>query len=444
VRAEVSADDVSLTCSYASPFISYLDHLLIDMSDTIASQSDGREEQLDPGEICGLIVYVRNYGATAADAQFELSTSDPYVAVRQSTADIGGVPSGGVADNLKSPFVVEAYSYAPRGRMADMTLTVAHGGTVTVSHFPLCVGPRHFLVWDPTPDATSGPVIYRTLRGLGFSGKYATTLTAGALADCQSLWASLGITPNNCLVSAESDEAQAIVAFLERGTSAYLEGGDIWFHDPAIGGYDFGPLFGLMSYSDGGGSMYQVVGEPGTFTEGMLMSHHGETTSIDRLTPAGTGYRLMRNNAPSYYVMIANDAGSYRTVGSSIEFDAMRDGSYPSTKATLADRIMFFFLQRDPQGVDPAGMSARTLRLILAPNPCTPGTLLNCRIPGHGAAALDLYDASGRRLRTLLPGPLAPGEYHLRLDAGTLAPGCYFVGTPDGGPRGGSKLLVLH
>jgi len=445
VRAEVSADDISLTCDHAAPVVSYLDHSLVAVHRAFSRPFSAGGRTIAPGDTAGLVLSLRNYGSVATDARVTLSTADPYLEIHKSTAELGTILTGAIVDNQHSPFVISVLVPAPLGRLMDMIVSVSHDGTTTVSHFPLCIGSRHFLVWDPTVDASSGPVIYRTLQGLGYSGRYTTTLTAEALADCQTLWASLGVYPLNRSVPAGSPEAQAIGTFLAEGGGAYLEGGDVWHHDPPLGGHDFRPLFGLDSYSDGWGSMYQVVGEPGTFTEGMLMSHHGETNSIDRLGPRSTSFRLMRNNAPTYHVMIANDPGPYCTIGSSIEFASMRDATYPSTKAEFARQCMFFFLLRDPQQVDPGtGPGSALTRVVLAPNPCVAGTLLSCRVLSEGQARLDLYDAGGRFRRTLLPGLLAPGPHQLWLDTKTLGPGCYFVGTSNVPSAKGSKLLIVR
>ncbi len=405
----------------------------------------GDARRFDPGETAALILRLRNYGASTSTARVELTTTDPYVAILAGTADYGPVPAGGVVSNLEDILLLRVSPDAPEGWQAELTATVAHDGGTTVSRFSQCVGRRHFLVWDPTFDASSGETIYRTLRGLRFSGRYATALNPAELADCQSVWISLGVRPYNWTVQLGSGEAQAIGAFVAGGGCAYLEGADIWYADPASGAHDFGPLFKITAYHDGSGDLYQVVGDPGTFAAGILMSYLGENNSIDRLSPILPAFRLCRNNAPTYGCVIAQDNGTSRTVGASIEFAGLRDGQYPNTKSELALRIMRFFIPNNPQGMDPTFTPGpRSLSLDLTPNPWTRGTALHCRARGGGLERLDLYDAAGRRLGTLHEGPLSPGMHTLQPEAGSLAPGCYFVGPPDAGKRGAVKLVVLR
>ena len=388
---------------------------------------------------------MRNYGASTSTAQLVLSTTDPYVTVLAGVADYGAIPTGAVVTNLEDNLLIHMSPETPEGWQADLTVTVTHDGGTTVSHFSQFVGRRYFLVWDPTSDASSGKVIYQTLRALRFSGRYTTALTSAELADYQTVWGSLGIRPYNWIVQADSDEAQAITAFVTAGGSAYLEGGDVWYADPSTGGHDFRPLFKVTGYSDGSGDLYQVVGDTGAFAEGILMSYLGENNSIDRLSPTSPAFRLWRNNAPTYGCAIAWDSGARRTVGTSIEFAGLHDSQPPNTKRELALRIMRFFVPPNPQDVDPTVMPATQAPVLdLAPNPWTRGMALHCWAHGGELTRLDLYDATGRRLRTLHQGPLAPGMHPLRLEPGSVAPGCYFVGPPDAGRRGAVKLVVLR
>ncbi len=73
------------------------------------------------------------------------------------------------------------------------------------------------------------------------------------------------------------------------------------------------------------------------------------------------------------------------------------------------------------------------------PNPCNPGTMIRYQLPAPGRIRLDLYDLSGRRVRTLVDGPRPAGEQAVLWagddDAGRpVASGIYLyvLTTPDG------------
>jgi hypothetical protein len=68
----------------------------------------------------------------------------------------------------------------------------------------------------------------------------------------------------------------------------------------------------------------------------------------------------------------------------------------------------------------------------VAPNPARAGAALRFGLPAAGRAALALFDAAGRRVRTLAEGERAAGEYALAWDgrdeSGAAAPsGLYFI-----------------
>ncbi|OQX50746.1 MAG: hypothetical protein B5M53_11830 [Candidatus Cloacimonas sp. 4484_209] len=68
----------------------------------------------------------------------------------------------------------------------------------------------------------------------------------------------------------------------------------------------------------------------------MSFSYSGENNWIDHISPMGSGFLIFENSSPAYDCGVANDAGTYRTVGTSFEFGGLTNGSPPST-------IMHFF-----------------------------------------------------------------------------------------------------
>jgi len=127
-----------------------------------------------------------------------------------------------------------------------------------------------------------------------------------------------------------------------------MEGGDVWYYDPGIGGYNFAPLFGINPVADGYGDLSTIQGVSGTFTEGMSFSYEGENNYIDHIDATGSGFVIFSNLSPSYNCGVANDAGIYKTVGTSFEIGGLQDGIYPSTKENLVASIMGFFIASFP------------------------------------------------------------------------------------------------
>jgi hypothetical protein len=120
----------------------------------------------------------------------------------------------------------------------------------------------------------------------------------------------------------------------------------------------------------------------------------------------------------------------------------------------IGDLIYVFQNQGQPIGLPPGpgGAPPADLRLLAPfPNPTAGEVLIGFEAPGNaGPITLSLYDAAGRRIRTLVDGPAPAGgrgrvERDGRTDLGVpVATGVYLVRL-DGKPGGvASRLLVVR
>ena len=396
----------------------------------------------DPGELIDLILTLKNFGDGATGVAATLTSTDPYVMIHSGSADFGDIPLGGVASNDSDPFVVQSSASARRGHTACFTLTVTHPAGQTVSEFRLPIGPREFLVWDASPDGTSGPTMAGLLQTLGYSGGFTPTLDWVDPARYHAIFVSVGIYPSNYLIRNGSPEANTLINHLAGGGAIYLEGGDVWYYDPSIGGYDFRPVFGISSYNDGGGDLHQVVGQAGTFTEGMTFIYGGENDYIDRLNPYGGSQMVLANSSPYYGCVIANDPGGYRTIGASFEFAGLGDALPPSTRLELMQAYMEFLLPVDPQAA-PEVSIATFLLSHSRPNPLRRTSELELMLPRAADVRMDLIDAAGRCVQTIAAGRHAAGPHRLQIDGRALNPGIYFLRTRVGTETIARRCVVV-
>ncbi len=314
---------------------------------TVTLQDAGGDGVADPGEQVTLYAAARNDGHLAlSGVTGVLRTQDPYLVLLDSTADYGTIAVGNEVQG--SGFVFRSDPSTPLHHQATLTVTWTSGFYAFTDTLQVTIGAGgHFLVWDPDPNHSSGPVIYSILRdSLGYVGDYTTNLAdyADELSSYQSLFVCVGIYSNNYRILEGSDEAQWIEDYLAAGGNVYLEGGDVWYYDPAsAGGHDFGPSFGIHATADGSGDLSTVEGQNGTFTQGMSFTYSGENNWIDHLEPdGGTAFLILANASPSYGCGVANDAGTYRTVGLSFELAGLSAGT--ATRSELLQAIMDFFL----------------------------------------------------------------------------------------------------
>ncbi len=199
-----------------------------------------------------------------------------------------------------------------------------------------------YLVWDLDPNHSSGPVVDSLLMELGYTGRYSMNPNmADSLRQFRSVWLFVGMYPDNYVVGEGTAVADSLEAYIQSGKPAYLEGGDVWYYDPTQSGHDFGPTFGIDGTDDGTGDLSTVEGVAGTFTEGHSWSYGGENNYVDHLAATGTGFEILRNPSAGYTCGIANDAGTYRTVGLSFELGGLQDGT--STRRDLVQEIATFF-----------------------------------------------------------------------------------------------------
>jgi hypothetical protein len=77
------------------------------------------------------------------------------------------------------------------------------------------------------------------------------------------------------------------------------------------------------------------------------------------------------------------------------------------------------------------------------PNPFNPATTINFAIPRSGIVVLQVYDASGRQIKTLINGELQKGVYNVTFNAEKLSSGVYFYTLKADGFTETKKMLLV-
>ncbi|MBN3035820.1 MAG: T9SS type A sorting domain-containing protein, partial [Bacteroidales bacterium] len=152
-------------------------------------------------------------------------------------------------------------------------------------------------------------------------------------------------------------------AYLNQGGSLYMEGGDTWYYDDQTAVH---AMFNINATSDGSSDMSTVLGQAGTFTEGMSFPYNGENNWMDHIEPVSPAFKILQNQSPSYGTGVAYDAGTYKTIGTSHEFGGLQDGASPSTKEELM-REYLIFLGVIPEGVT-AGFTSNATQICTGDN----------------------------------------------------------------------------
>ena len=442
--AKVFADDVVINYTGTQLYLLFTKSTVYDAR----GNNNGR---LDPGESVSLTATLKNIGgASFTNLSSTLSSTDPYITVTDNSGYFGSIGIDATKENNGDPYVVAASASTPQGHSAAFRLITTQGAWADTFFFNLCVGTYQYLVWNADLTPTPGNVVDSLLIALGYAGIKTTTLPPTDLGMYQAIFVLLGIYPNNLVISASSAEATALVNYLNSGGRMYMEGGDCWYYDPLVGGYNFCPLFGIYASADGSTDLGPIAGQSGTFTNTMDFGYAGENSFMDHIDPTGTGFLIFLDTDNLYNCGVANDVGIYRTVGTSFELGALTDGSGVSTRKALVDSIMHFF------GINLIGveetpkLEAERIHLQVSPTL----TKTNIKITfgtGHRAErmGLKIFDATGRLVKDLVPTvySLLPTSvtWDRTDEIGKKVPaGIYFVHLIAGNDRQVEKIILVE
>lgn len=442
--AKVFADDVSLEYKGTDPYITFL-------GTTVYDGGGNNNGFLDPGETADLTATLRNIGGVDFTAlNTTLYCSDSYITINDNSGYFGSLPIDSTKENTSDRYTITASASAPEGHAAACQIIVADGGFVDSIATTIYIGKKHYYLWNPDPTPTQGQYMHTTLQALGYSGDYGTALAAD-LNIYQAVLVTLGIYPYEYIITSGSAEATEILNFLQQGGRVYMEG-NTWYIDPVyFGGHDFGPVFGidgLMYYYNAMGPM---TGQSGTFTNSMSFTYSQEAIEYnDYVNATATGFVIFDDTDNGYHVAVANDAGTYRTVGSCFQLGCLVDATPPSTRATLIDSIMTF-LGVGVVGVEDQprkGISQYAELVSAFPNPCTEELTIFYSISSSIDVSLSVHDITGRTVRTLTTKQHTPGRYTVtwtsRDDMGREVPaGVYFVRLEAGTSCAIQKIVVL-
>ncbi len=286
----------------------------------------------------------------------------------------------------------------------------------------------------------TGSAIMAILDSKGLSYNYTTSWPAD-MTGYEAVFIALGVYSQNYSLS--TTQANELVAYLNGGGQAYMEGGDCWAYDSSSSVYN--GYFGVDGTGDGGNDLSTVNGVAGTMFDGMSFSYTGGNSYIDHMAATGSGEVVFRNPSDLQGCGVANDEGTYRTIGCSFEFGGLVDAA--STKDDALTAILDFFGLIDTAVEDElVGMAFRLEQN--RPNPFNPTTTIAFELPARGEAELAVYNAAGRRVPRPEPGLLEAGRHTAtwngkNADGETVASGIYFFRLTRDGESMNRKAVLL-
>ena len=373
--------------------------------DALVSGGNGNGS-FEAGETVGIMVRLKNIGSAGIDSvRATIRSVSPFSGILDSTGYYNHIGHDSAAINTLDSFIIFNDSLTPIGMIIDYILTLRTGYYSDTVHFTLTVGKKAYYIWNPDPTPASGVNIDSTLQSLGYAGELGSNLPVN-LGKYRTLFICTGVYPNKYVIRDTSLAARSIRDFLVIDSGrVYLEGGDVWWYDPAYNnGYHFDSLFGLNATADGNSDMGPVTGIAGAFTAGMNFNYGGENNWMDHISPT-TGVLIFRDADNNYDCGVAHDAGAYRTVGVSFELGLLVDAAPPSTRQTLLDSIMHFFgISNEQEIVEQRKFyGPLRFRINLFPTPFQNRTRIDLALTAPASTKITAYDIAGREMAVLLP-----------------------------------------
>ena len=417
-------------------------HLLL--SNYIVDDEGGNDNgKIDPGETVDIIVTLINNGDYIAQNVTGVIDADTaYISIDDSTANFGTIA---ISDTATGTFTITAKETVPAGQDLDINLNVSsNNGTYTNSYvMNFIIGQIPILVLDLDGNTNSGPVIQTAIEDAEAISEYSTEFPED-LSDYTSVFVCLGTYNSNHVLTVE--EGQLLADFLNTGGSIYMEGGDTWAFDNQTVVHT---MFNINGVDDGDNDLGTILGIYGTFTEDMNFNFSGDNSYIDHLEPISPAVLIFENQSPSYGSAVAHDAVDYKTIGSSFEFGGLDDGTYPSTKEEYMIRILNFFngiytdIEKDNIVLlnDELGPNY--------PNPFNDLTTINYTLNNSSNIQLDIFDLTGKMIKTLVNEFKNVGKHNVTWDArdnyGNSVPcGIYFYRLKTGSSLQTKKMILSN
>jgi PKD repeat protein len=334
VLFEVSATDgTDIWLSYLSipghaPVLEYVDFMILDPT----GNNNGK---IDPGETVDIVVTVENLGSSEAyNILGQLSVTDPYLTINTTNVNYGNLTGG---NSVAGSFSATASPSTPAGHTVNLSVVFnADLGITGTGSFSLVIGQIPVLIIDLDGNNNSAIHMEASLQDVEVAYEKLTSFPSD-LNLYSTVFVCLGVYSNNHVLT--SAQGQQLAAYLNNGGNLYMEGADTWYYDPTTPVHS---MFNINPVADGSGDMSVVVGQSGTFTEGMTFNYNGDNNYMDRIEPIAPAVKILQNQSPSYGTGVAYDAGAYRTIGTSHEFGGLTDGASPSTKVELMQEYLNF------------------------------------------------------------------------------------------------------
>jgi len=403
---------------------------MVTIDDSQGGNGNGR---LDPGETAELMIPLVNNGhCDAANTVATLASTSGDIVINTGSANIGILATG---DTYIATFSITVSEDVNPGTSVDFEFNADAEGYIANLEFFLVAGQIPVLIVDLDPNNSSAFEMSNCLSNLSVGSETESSIPDN-LEMYSSVFVCLGIYGDNHTLS--DAEGQALADYLNVGGNLYMEGGDTWFYDAQTAVH---PMFGITGEEDGSDDLVNILGQDGTFTEGISFNYSGENNWIDHISPNGNAFMIFKNESPEYGTGVANIGTSYRSIGCSHEFSGLDDDTY--TKDYLMFKYLEFFgIDAVWVGLEEMDLSESTISIY--PNPVNNTSSIHVLVPEKGVLGLSVYNSTGQLIEKMADNTVAEaGEHSFVFDASNLPGGIYHCILTSGNQKISKKIVVI-
>jgi hypothetical protein len=303
---------------------------------TVSDSAGNNNGKIDPGENVVLTVKATNTGNSQAYAVMgTLVPNNSYLTILSGPQVYGEIDSNQI---ISARFNAVAAAQVPAGQpvLIDFSMTAEHGITGS-GNINIIIGQIPAVIVDMDPNHNSADSILKCMQNIGINAQIVTAFPTD-LNIYSSVFVCLGTYSQNYKLTAP--QGQQLADYLNTGGMLYMEGGDTWYYDTKTAVH---PMFNIQGLADGTGNLNTIVGQSGSMGDGMTFVFNGENNYIDQLGAVSPAVVMFKNTNPVYGTVVENNAGTYRTVGSSLEFGGLANGTGICVRDTLLKKILTFF-----------------------------------------------------------------------------------------------------
>jgi len=317
-----------------APILEYADFTISDIN----GNNNGRP---DAGETVDVTVSVKNKGgASAYNVYGLLGSSDPYIQVVSDSVLYGEIPQNAT---VSQTFQVSSVVITPPGHQADFGVNFTGDMDIVSSgEFSYAVGLFPILVLDLDGNHNSGNIIKVAIDDWRVFAEYSQEIPDD-ISQYRTIFLCLGTYGANYIL--KNNEAGPFVDFLNNGGNLYMEGGDTWYYDQIYFPSALHPMFKILGTSDGHADLSTLNGVSGTITANLSYTFNGDNDYIDQISPLSPAYTIFNNASPSYHTAVAYNPGTYKTIGSSFEFEGLMNNFNCTRKDLMLQYLTFFGME---------------------------------------------------------------------------------------------------